>query len=81
MAKKVLINQVEMVCPMCGLKHLVDEYEESTSVEINGITVPYSEHYYHCKNASDDDQNFYLSNQMDANLKRARTKYREISHS
>lgn len=42
MAKKVLINQVEMMCPMCGLKHMVAEYEESTSVEIKGITVPYS---------------------------------------
>ena len=56
MSKERLITKTEMVCPICGKTHLIEEKTRKTKTIIKGKSVQYDQTFYYCSNASDEEK-------------------------
>ncbi len=76
MTKSTLIRRVHMSCPLCDMSHEVEERTRTTTTNMKGIDIAYTEKYFVCSNSKDDENEFVTGSMMDENLLNARNAYR-----
>lgn len=77
MSKESLITKTEMVCPICGKTHLIEEKTRKTKTIIKGKSVQYDQTFYYCSNASDEENEFETGFMVNLNLLNAINAYRK----
>lgn len=76
MTKDLLIETIEMDCPICNKIHAIEIRNRLAQALIKGETVDYEQVYYRC-NLSREENEFVPAGIMDENLLRARNAYRK----
>lgn len=67
-----------MDCPLCDMKHEVEERSRSAAVVIKGVAVLFDETYLYCVNADEYENEFVTGSMVNQNLLNARTAYRNM---
>lgn len=77
MEKNILLEKIEMECPICGQIHLIERRKRSSKGIVKDETVEYNEVYFLCTNAIGSDYSeFVPAGVMNENLLEARNAYR-----
>lgn len=78
MANDILVRKIFLPeCPICDQAHEVEERKRSVKIKIKGENISYLEHYYHCANGKDEEQDFVPGGMANSNLLNARNAYRK----
>ena len=78
MEKSCLVRKVNMLCPICGKTHEVEERTRQTVMVIKSDAVSYEETYFFCGSSAVDECEFENGAMVNANLMNARNAYRKM---
>lgn len=76
MEKDELIDKIELDCPFCDRKHIVEKRKRDNIAKIKNKIVKYEEVYFLCTETNEEENEFVTSQIMDENLLNARDTYR-----
>ena len=76
--KDMLVESIEMSCPICGGTHMVEKRLRETQALFKGEVINYEEVYFLCDKADDEENEFVPAKVMDSNLLKVRDAYRAI---
>jgi len=74
--KDILIERIEMNCPLCGDVHNVEKRVRETQALFKGEVVDYEEVYFVCDRSDEEEDEFVPAKVLDANLLKVRDAYR-----
>lgn len=74
--KDMLIENIEMNCPVCGETHMVEKRCRETQALLKGEIVDYEEIYFLCGRTDEEEDEFVPAKVMDLNLLKIRDAYR-----
>ncbi|MFR5602087.1 MAG: type II TA system antitoxin MqsA family protein [Lachnospiraceae bacterium] len=77
MEKTILIKKIHKSCPVCNRIHEIEERKRIAKTVIKGKHVEYTERFYFCVNADEEEQEFETAKMTNENLLNARNAYRE----
>jgi len=78
MEKDVLLEKIEMDCPICGEQHLLEKHSRVSRTIIKDERVEFNEVYFLCSNAIGSDYcEFVPGSLLNENLLNARNEYRK----
>lgn len=75
--KDMLIERIDMNCPICGENHFVEKRIRKTQALFKGEIVDYEEVYYVCDQSDEDENEFAPAKIMNSNLLKVRDAYRK----
>jgi putative zinc finger/helix-turn-helix YgiT family protein len=73
-----LVEQIELSCPICNRKHLVEKRIRDTQALFKGQVIDYLEQYFICSETDNEENEFVPAKQLDENLLNVRDSYRTI---
>jgi len=74
--KDMLIEKIEMDCPICGDTHFVEKRIRETQALFKREIVDYEEIYFVCDRSHEEDNEFVSAKVLDSNLLKVRDAYR-----
>ena len=77
MDKSILVNKINMHCPICDNIHDVEERKEIIEIVLYGKKVTYEERFYHCTETNKDENEFLTGAMMNEAINAWKTKRKE----
>lgn len=76
MNNDILVEAIEMECPICSVVHTIEKRQRDTQSLVKGEKVDFSEVYFLCNECDEEENEFVPAGIMDQNLLKARDAYR-----